>query len=635
MNDNEHIRSFLDYYHELSLSPEYAVLLKGKWGSGKTWFIRDYLKSRDLDDKGKRVLFVSLYGLSSFAEIEQKFFEQLHPVLSSKGAILAGKIAKGFLKTAIKIDLNENTEASVSGGDITELNLPSYLTDTSGCLLVFDDLERCSMPIAATMGYINHLVEVQGYKAIILANEVEIEKGKKAKKAKDARFKNYGKIKEKLIGRTFEVAADVEGALSHFLDLLEDGISKKALEEAKNTILEIYDTSTHNNLRALRQSLFDLQRLLGKIPHKCFDKPQLIKDIIKVFLVFSLEIRSGSIHATDIGSDLFDRLPYNLGGSPTKQKKTTYGKTIEKYKIIDPHNILWDADLWIEIFDKGLISKNRISAEIDKTRYFYEDRLDNWRILWNFWRLRDDTFEDTLESVKEEFFTTTPTNKGILKHIVGMLLSLSESGLTDTDKKDILKRAKVIIDLLQSQGDLINEEDRFREHESWGGLMFHGRDIKEFQEFIEYLTESETNAHADHLSKVSKDLLKTLVESPKEFRALISPASPDCKYQNQPVFENMDAEEFLASLEAISPKEASDVIRTLKDRYTGSYYDELRPELHWLREFSDALRRRSHELKGKISGHRLKGYNEHSIEPAAKFLDENARGTEKGGERKI
>ena len=46
---NKHISQFLDYYcdnKKLSNS-QYAVLLKGKWGSGKTHFINNYKKILD------------------------------------------------------------------------------------------------------------------------------------------------------------------------------------------------------------------------------------------------------------------------------------------------------------------------------------------------------------------------------------------------------------------------------------------------------------------------------------------------------------------------------------------------------------------------------------------------------------
>ena len=38
-NSNKHIEEFLDYYLNVEQSPDYAVLITGCWGSGKTYFI--------------------------------------------------------------------------------------------------------------------------------------------------------------------------------------------------------------------------------------------------------------------------------------------------------------------------------------------------------------------------------------------------------------------------------------------------------------------------------------------------------------------------------------------------------------------------------------------------------------------
>lgn len=45
-NSNKHIEEFLDYYLNKELSPDYAVLITGCWGSGKTYFIRQFLEKQ-------------------------------------------------------------------------------------------------------------------------------------------------------------------------------------------------------------------------------------------------------------------------------------------------------------------------------------------------------------------------------------------------------------------------------------------------------------------------------------------------------------------------------------------------------------------------------------------------------------
>ena len=70
---NQHVTEYLDYYCAMDNAPEFAVLLNGEWGSGKTWFIKKFIEENDL-----KIIYVSLYGITSFTEIEDEFFRQLH-----------------------------------------------------------------------------------------------------------------------------------------------------------------------------------------------------------------------------------------------------------------------------------------------------------------------------------------------------------------------------------------------------------------------------------------------------------------------------------------------------------------------------------------------------------------------------
>ncbi|MEL6581173.1 MAG: P-loop NTPase fold protein [Cyanobacteria bacterium J06621_12] len=55
---------------------EYAVAIAGEWGSGKTYFLKTKLIPT-LKEKNKRVIYISLYGVKSVDEIEQKVFCEL------------------------------------------------------------------------------------------------------------------------------------------------------------------------------------------------------------------------------------------------------------------------------------------------------------------------------------------------------------------------------------------------------------------------------------------------------------------------------------------------------------------------------------------------------------------------------
>jgi hypothetical protein len=295
-NPNQHIEDFLKYYFKLPSPPQYAVLLKGKWGVGKTWFLKEIMASlHNPDYRVKTHLYVSLYGVASFEEIENDFFRQLHPVLSSKGMALAGKIGKGLLKTTLKIDLDGDGKSDASvATQIPDINLPDYLSNTEGLILVFDDLERASMDLENLLGYINYFVEHQGYKVIIIANEEELfHKEEKAEVS-------YKRIKEKLIGKTFEIQPRLESAISNFIKEVESGTTQELFNNNIELIKNYYRCSGYWNLRHLRQALMDFSRLIEVISVEFREKEGILEQLLSTYLMFSFEIKSGEISPNDI-----------------------------------------------------------------------------------------------------------------------------------------------------------------------------------------------------------------------------------------------------------------------------------------------------------------------------------------------
>ena len=244
-NPNEHIEDFLKYYFKLPSPPQYAVLLKGKWGVGKTWFLKEIMASlHNPDYRVKTHLYVSLYGVASFEEIENELFRQLHPVLSSKSMALVGKIGKGLLKTALKIDLNGDGKSDVNvSSQVPDINLPDYLSDTEDLVLVFDDLERASMDLESLLGYINYFVEHQGCKVIIIANEDELINKEKASEV------SYKRIKEKLIGKTFEIQPRLDLAISNFIKEVESGSTQDLFNSNIELIKDYYLRSAYSQFK--------------------------------------------------------------------------------------------------------------------------------------------------------------------------------------------------------------------------------------------------------------------------------------------------------------------------------------------------------------------------------------------------
>lgn len=153
------VTSYLDDPHV-----DYALMVVGPWGSGKTFYWRNVLepeiKKRLVQStrKPQRVAYVSLYGLMQPEDIDREILFALHPTLGSRGAKVVGSVAQLGLKF-----FGVETEGA-------KLDIADW-TRFDDVVLCFDDLERCSIPVADVLGYINRYVEHKLVKTVLLCNE--------------------------------------------------------------------------------------------------------------------------------------------------------------------------------------------------------------------------------------------------------------------------------------------------------------------------------------------------------------------------------------------------------------------------------------------------------------------------------
>ena len=85
---NRNILTFLNEYAEIP-DPQYAIMLRGAWGCGKTFFIRQWMEqlknNRDADKLKWQPIYVSLYGLTTTQQITEQINKEISPWLYSKG----------------------------------------------------------------------------------------------------------------------------------------------------------------------------------------------------------------------------------------------------------------------------------------------------------------------------------------------------------------------------------------------------------------------------------------------------------------------------------------------------------------------------------------------------------------------
>lgn len=204
MGNQELVTDYIKRYicNEFGLNS--AIMLKGKWGCGKTYFIKEILYpnlEEVLKSKEKSLCYISLNGLSSTKEFMKRIQSVIIKVSSKFNS---GEPSSSDLDIITGLDsiFDEiNLQGWTSFIQGANKKVKEYIAkkNISSSVFVFDDLERCAIPLEEILGTINDLVEHRKCKCIIVANEEEIKKGQ-----------NYSKIKEKFISRTLEFIPDVD-----------------------------------------------------------------------------------------------------------------------------------------------------------------------------------------------------------------------------------------------------------------------------------------------------------------------------------------------------------------------------------------------------------------------------------------
>lgn len=632
---NSHIAAYLDYYCGLS-APGFAVLLKGQWGCGKTWFIDDYCKRLKKENQNQKCLYVSLYGMTTFAEIEDTFFQQLHPILSSKGMAITGKIIKGLLRASLRIDLDrDGNDDDTVNPQIPEINIPEYLRNTDKTILVFDDLERCNMDISNILGYINYFVEHQGLKVIIVANEDEL--------IKDSRYKN---IKEKLIGITLGVSPDFNGSLNEFVNASKNLDVQEFMYKNHKLIEDLYQKAEYDNLRTLKQIILDFERIFNDLPENAKNKQELLQDILRLLMVFSIEIKRGTMLATDIRKlkhpGELAREQYISGlqqpSSSVTQENSEEKNPIllEKYPMLNLHDPFPNKVWWETFFDKGIIDGDELEQSLSNSRYFQDENTPTWKKLWYFEDLNDDEFDKLLKKVESEYADRKFLELGVIKHVTGLFLKFSDVELYYKSKEDILNEAKLYIDRLKDNnpkeiinGYIYSIRYDFIEYtlQSYDRLGYQGKELNEFQEFCSYIDKVRELVRDESMPSAAQELLDTMQNDVWKFYEMICSDSSQNRdvlerYYEIPILKYIKPAEFVKKLFSMKNEDQRLALWMLPERYKSDYINEkVIEELEWLKSVRNLLIDKANRRKSKLSGYRLESLIKKNLNEAIQKLE--------------
>lgn len=180
MEANDIVKEVRDYL--MDDLDNYAIMINGGWGSGKTYLYENYLRNaiNQLEvgkNEGKSAIYISLYGMKTIEELANELFanyimfSKLHAQKKSKKDLEKAGTVISMITKSVTINV------PFVGFDVKKLvEETKGLIEIKNLVVCLDDFERCEIPINTLLGYINSLVEHQQCKVIILADESNIGK---------------------------------------------------------------------------------------------------------------------------------------------------------------------------------------------------------------------------------------------------------------------------------------------------------------------------------------------------------------------------------------------------------------------------------------------------------------------------
>ena len=453
--DDEKILDVLNKYIENS-KMQYAILIDGDWGSGKTYFIKTKFVKNN-----KNIIYIPLNGIKNREDIDKKIYYKIlennmpekitklkgfSALKKTSGAIFI--ISNEIIKNVFKIDISgvKNINAS---------EIISLFKNISDYVIVFDDLERSEMPISETLGYINDYVENRNVKCVIVANEQEINKinydnnyelkvmsclndnidyGEKQgkdiftkinneenKKVDIPKIKNrilnmydgnkkYKAIKEKLIGITIKYIPDINKVYDQLIveykkknkDLYE------FLKENKNKCINIIKLNNCNNIRTMIFILDRFEILYNEINRLNIDKKYSIINLVFINVIFSsIGIKKG----IDI-KQILSGVMYSSAACLTEDVRQNNNNYYTAFNFVDDF-----------ILD-GNIDRSKMLGSI---QYYLDINYENiedddpYNKLKVYWELEDDEIKNAMQ----EILVNIKANKYNYKLFPKIIYSLS------------------------------------------------------------------------------------------------------------------------------------------------------------------------------------------------------------------
>ena len=415
---------------------------------GKTHFwnhkIRKKIESIQLDGRRYTTIYMSLYGISNLEDISKKIFIETTQLMD--------KNLRRYMEANEQTTIPEYAKTGIDMANFFGVTQSGNKVDyaeffsTDDKVLCFDDLERANVDVIDILGYINNFVEHDHIKTIIICNEKELSTKLKSSNLEMKTFiatylldkqnelndvdkpivekiqkkienvfdkaNDYERIKEKLIGETFEYAPKFDYIINGILMRYESNTDLiHFLRENTGFIISTFQRSGTRNLRILKHALNDFKKIYEMVKKSY---PNTSNKVMQTMLIFTIAI-SFEIKAGKVTKDKFMNIKDNeeyksilVSSRILVDNRQFYIKEFDSnyyYNFKSEYRFFKFIEYYVRtrIFDMKIFKENMetIRNTIDIENLPAYKRL----LIEEYWKISDDEFDkvvsDILEDVKQ------------------------------------------------------------------------------------------------------------------------------------------------------------------------------------------------------------------------------------------
>lgn len=561
---NQHINTYLDQF--LSSPPDFAVLISGDWGSGKTYLVQRYLS------QSRRHLYVSLNGTSKPSDITDRLYFAAFPVIADKTMRAFGSIARtiaGIFR--VKSDLSAKDLLSIDSYDI----------------LVFDDLERSSISASELLGFINTFVEHDTKHVILIGNEVELDK-------KDG----YKEIREKVIGFSLTVEPDFSSALCQRYSVLHTDY-RDFLQANHEALLSIIAEGGQRNIRIAKNIVGEFTDIFQQCKSEgiAFEE---FSAMFASFYVLSYAYKIGAIARSDIRG----RSDNDFTAAFLKHADSYVPGPLEELDNRHPNVGIFSTAFDNEYLESKICDGFHDSVKLGRTLGDLLGRSNpkenpEWRNLWYLLQQSDEVIEESYNRMMDRFGRRDYHDAGEIFHVFGLLFRMREVGILKLTKAEITRNCvKFVNDKVEDRSlPLLGDDFSDLRYGSAHGLGFTSLQEKGFQSATTFYKTQSNKLR----SKLLLEELNLIFEADQfdvdQFRSIILQGDRDFNVYGRPFLHQTDPGTLAEAIMRQGANTQFNIIAALGSRYEQSPYPDVsNKEARWLRSLMSKLKKLSKEV---------------------------------------